>query len=90
MNITDVRVKVLKRNEGKLKAVSSIIIDDEFAVHDIKVIEGTDGCFIVMPSRKTPSGEYKDIAHPIKTPVREQIKGLVLAEYEKELKEDKE
>lgn len=87
MNITDVRVKVLKKSEGKLRAVSSIIIDDEFAVHDIKVIEGTDGCFIVMPSRKTPSGEYKDIAHPIKTSVREQIKSLVLAEYEKELKE---
>ncbi|MGI6213665.1 MAG: septation regulator SpoVG [Christensenellales bacterium] len=87
MNITDVRVKVLKNTEGKLKAVSSIIIDDEFAIHDIKVIEGTDGCFIVMPSRKTPSGEYRDIAHPIKTPVREQIRDLILAEYEKALNE---
>lgn len=88
MNITDIRVKLLKNTEGKLKAVSSIIIDDKFAVHDIKVIEGAEGCFIVMPSRKTPSGEYRDIAHPIKTSVREQIRDLVLAEYEKALSEN--
>ena len=82
MNITDVRVRLLKREEGKLKAVASIIIDNDFVVHDIKVIEGNDGCFIVMPSRKANDGEYRDIAHPLKTEVREDLKTKILAAYE--------
>ena len=85
MNITDVRVKLLKKDEGKLKAVASIIIDGVFVVHDIKEIEGGEGCFIVMPSRKAPDGEYRDIAHPLCTEVREQIKALILDAYRKEL-----
>lgn len=84
LNITDIRVKVLTGDNSKLCAVASIIIDDAFVIHDIKVIEGTEGCFIVMPSRKTPSGQYRDIAHPLNTETREQIKKLVLAKYEEE------
>ncbi|MFA5449736.1 MAG: septation regulator SpoVG [Clostridia bacterium] len=82
MNITDVRVRLFKKEEGKLKAVASIIIDNDFVVHDIKVIEGNDGCFIVMPSRKTPDGDYRDIAHPLRTEVREDLKSKILAAYE--------
>lgn len=83
MNITDVRVRLFKKEEGKLKAVASIIIDNDFVIHDIKVIEGNDGCFIVMPSRKAPDGEYRDIAHPLRTEVREDLKARILSAYEK-------
>ena len=87
-NITDVRVRLVKKDDAKLKAVASIIIDDCFVIHDIKVIEGTDGNFIAMPSRKTPDGEFKDIAHPINTNTREMIRNKVFEAYEKALKED--
>jgi|AGTN01.3.fsa_nt_gi Uncharacterized protein, involved in the regulation of septum location len=83
MNITDVRIRLFKKDEGKLRAVASIIIDNEFVVHDIKVIEGNDGYFIVMPSRKAPDGEFRDIAHPLKSEVREFIKQKILAAYDK-------
>lgn len=88
MNITDVRIRKIKADTGKLKAVASIIIDDCFAIHDIKIIEGTEGAFIAMPSRKTPDGEYKDIAHPINSETREVIKAAILGAYEKALTED--
>ena len=71
MNITDVRVRKVAK-EGKMKAVVSITIDDEFVVHDIKVIEGEKGLFIAMPSRKATDGEYRDIAHPINSSTRTQ------------------
>ncbi len=87
MNITDVRVRLIKRDDSKFKAVASIIIDDSFVVHDIKIIEGAEGNFIAMPSRKTPDGEYKDIAHPINTETREFIKAKILAAYDVALKE---
>lgn len=86
MKITDVRIRVVKKDEKKLRAVASITIDDCFVVHDIKVIEGTDGCFIAMPSRKTPDGEYKDIAHPINTETREEVRAIILSKYEEALK----
>lgn len=82
MNITDVRVRKVTK-EGKMKAVVSITMDDEFVVHDIKVIEGEKGMFIAMPSRKAADGEYRDIAHPINSDTRERIQALILAEYEK-------
>ncbi len=86
INITDVRVRIVKQHEeGKLKAVASIIIDDCFAIHDIKIISGNDGIFIAMPSRKTSEGDFKDIAHPINTETRELIKEKVLKAYEQEL-----
>lgn len=88
MNITDVRIRKIKADTGKLKAVASIIIDDCFAVHDIKIIEGSEGTFIAMPSRKTPDDEYKDIAHPINSETREQVKAVILTAYEKALQEE--
>lgn len=82
MQITDVRVRKITR-EGKMKAVVSITFDNEFVVHDIKVIEGEKGMFIAMPSRKASDGEYRDIAHPINSEMRERIQTMILQEYEK-------
>lgn len=82
MQITDVRVRKIA-NEGKMKAIVSVTFDNEFVVHDIKVIDGQNGLFIAMPSRKTPDGEFKDIAHPINTETREKIQSAILTEYEK-------
>ena len=82
MEITDVRVRKIAA-EGKMKAIVSVTFDNEFVVHDIKVIEGQNGLFIAMPSRKTPDGEFKDIAHPINTQTREKIQKYILDEYEK-------
>ena len=73
MKITDVRVRIVKKDDSKLKAVASITIDNCFVVHDIKVIEGVDGYFVAMPSRKSSEGEHKDIAHPINTETRESL-----------------
>ena len=87
MNITDVRVRKVAK-EGKMKAAVSITIDDEFVVHDIKVIEGDNGLFIAMPSRKSVDGEYRDIAHPINTVTRENLQKLILEAYEKSLTEE--
>ncbi|MDO4805139.1 MAG: septation regulator SpoVG [Lachnospiraceae bacterium] len=81
MNITDVRVRKVAK-EGKMKAVVSITIDDEFVVHDIKVIEGEKGLFIAMPSRKATDGEYRDIAHPINSSTRSEIQTIILNKYE--------
>ena len=87
MQITDVRVRKVTK-EGKLKAVVSITMDDEFVVHDIKVIEGEKGLFIAMPSKKATDGEYRDIAHPINSATRERIQTMILEQYEEALKED--
>ena len=84
MKISDIRVRIIKKDDNKLKAVASLTIDDCFVVHDIKVIEGNQGYFIAMPSRKTLDGEYKDIVHPLNTETREQISSAVLSAYEKE------
>ncbi|MFR9101030.1 MAG: septation regulator SpoVG [Anaerostipes hadrus] len=81
MQITDVRIRKVAK-EGKKKAVVSITIDNEFVVHDIKVIEGEKGLFIAMPSRKAADGEYRDIAHPINSDTRNMIQTLILEQYE--------
>ena len=81
MKITDVRIRRIN-SEGKMKAIVSVTFDEEFVVHDIKIIEGQNGMFIAMPSRKTPDGEYKDIAHPINAQTREMIQTAVLEKYE--------
>lgn len=81
MQITDVRIRKVAK-EGKMKAVVSITIDNEFVVHDIKVIEGEKGLFIAMPSRKAADGEYRDIAHPINSDTRNNIQTLILEQYE--------
>lgn len=84
MQITDVRIRKIDK-EGKMKAVVSITIDEEFVVHDIKVIEGEKGLFIAMPSRRTADGEYRDIAHPINSLTRERIQQLILQRYTESL-----
>ena len=84
MKITDVCVRIVKKDDSKLKAVASVTFDDCFVIHDIKIIEGSDGPFIAMPSRKTNDGEYKDIAHPIKQETREEIIKAILAAYAEE------
>lgn len=89
MKITDVRVRKITK-EGKMKAIVSITIDDEFVVHDIKVIEGEKGLFIAMPSKKATDGEYRDIAHPINSGTRDSIQRIILENYEKALLEPEE
>ena len=87
MQITDVRIRKVTK-EGKMKAVVSITLDDEFVVHDIKVIEGEKGSFIAMPSRKSSDGEYRDIAHPINSTTRDIIQKLILSKYQQMLEEE--
>ena len=87
INITDVKIRLVNAENSKLKAVASIIVDECLAVHDIKIIEGDNGAFIAMPSRKTPAGEFKDIAHPINTPTREVMRDAILAAYNKAVSE---
>lgn len=84
MQITDVRIRKVEK-EGKMKAVVSITIDNEFVIHDIKVIEGEKGLFIAMPSRKSNDGEYRDIAHPINSNTRENLQNLILDKYKEEI-----
>ena len=86
MQITDVRVRNITK-EGKMRAIVSITIDDEFVIHDIKVIEGEKGMFIAMPSKKATDGEYRDIAHPINSGTRENIQKIILEKYEQALLE---
>ncbi len=81
MEITDVRIRKID-SEGKMKAVVSVTFDNEFVVHDIKVIESQNGLFIAMPSRKTPDGEFRDIAHPINTAAREKLQAIILESYQ--------
>jgi stage V sporulation protein G len=89
MQITDVRIRKIDK-EGKMKAVVSITLDEEFVVHDIKIIEGEKGMFIAMPSRKASDGEYRDIAHPINSGTRGMIQDLILKKYEEVLQEKEE
>ena len=87
MQITYVRVRKVAK-EGKLKAVVSITLDEEFVVHDIKVIEGEKGLFIAMPSKKSADGEYRDIAHPINSGTRERIQNIILEKYEEAIQQE--
>ena len=87
MNITDVRIRKVS-DEGKMKAIVSITFDDEFVVHDVKIIEGQNGLFVAMPSRKMGEGDFRDIAHPLLSETRNKIKDAIFAEYEKLLKEN--
>ncbi len=86
MDITDVRVRKVN-DEGKMKAVVSITFDDEFVVHDIKIIEGQNGLFIAMPSRKMNEGDFRDIAHPLNSETRNKIKDVIFKAYDKALTE---
>ena len=87
MKITSVNVRKTEREGSRMKGNATVLIDDCFAVHDIKVIEGNQGLCVAMPSRKTPEGNFKDIVHPLDTNTREEITKLVLAEYDKVLSE---
>jgi len=84
LRVTDVRIRKMN-NEGKMKAIVSITLDDQFVVHDVRVIEGNNGLFVAMPSKRTPDGEFKDIAHPITSGARESIQLAVLTAYTTEL-----
>ena len=81
MEITDIRIRKVN-SDGKMKAVVSVTFDEALVIHDIKVIEGQDKVFIAMPSRKTPDGEFKDIAHPINAQMRETLQKAIIAAYE--------
>lgn len=81
VEITDVRLRRVN-TDGRMRAIASITIDDEFVVHDIRVIDGNNGMFVAMPSKRTPDGEFRDIAHPISSSTREKIQKAVLEEYE--------
>ena len=87
MDITDIRIRRID-SEGKMKAVVSVTFDNEFVVHDIKIIESQNGLFIAMPSRKTPSGEFRDIAHPIHSEARSNIQSAILERYQTMLVEE--
>ncbi|MBR2560763.1 MAG: septation regulator SpoVG [Eubacterium sp.] len=87
MQITDVRVRKVTK-EGKMKAVVSITLDNEFVVHDIKVIEGEKGLFIAMPSRKMTDGEYRDIAHPINSQTRDRIQNIILEKFDEVMQQE--
>jgi len=84
MNITDIRIRKVN-TEGKMKAVVSVTFDNAFVVHDMKIVEGANGLFVAMPSRKTPDGEFRDIAHPISSEAREFIQSAVLKAYQEAL-----
>ncbi len=81
MKVTDVRIRKITE-EGKMKAIVSVTFDDEFVVHDIKIIDGQNGLFIAMPSRKMLDGEFRDIAHPINAETRKKIQDAIFEEYE--------
>ena len=87
MEITDIKIRRMHVPE-KMKAVASVTFDDVFFVHDMKVIDGNEGMFIAMPSRRTKNGEYKDVAHPLVTEMREELQKRIIEEYEKLLKEE--
>ncbi len=82
MEVTDVRLRRVN-TDGRMKAIASITIDHEFVVHDIRVIDGNNGMFVAMPSKRTPDGEFRDIAHPISSTTLEKIQAAVLTEYER-------
>lgn len=90
LNVTDVKIRLTTAQNPKLKAFATIIIDDCFAIHDVKVIDGESGIFVAMPSKKSPEGEFKDIVHPINAQTREYIKDCVLKSYQTALETENE
>ena len=84
LHVSDPRVRLIKKEDSRLKAIASVTIDECFVIHDIKVVEGRDGFFLQMPNKKNLEGNYTDIVHPLNNETREQLKDLIMAEYEKE------
>ena len=87
MQITSVRIRLLNHADSSLKGIASITIDNEFAVHDIKIVKGDKGLFISMPARKDSDGEWKDICHPLSSEVREYVKTTILEKYNSDIEE---
>lgn len=85
LHVSDPRVRLIRKEDSRLKAIASVTIDECFVIHDIKVVEGRDGFFLQMPNKKNLEGNYTDIVHPLNNETREQLKELIMAEYEKEL-----
>lgn len=85
MKITDIRIRLMEKDDSRLKAVASVTIDDCIAIHDIKIVDGTDGYFVSMPSRKSSRGEYRDIVHPINNEARAELTNAVMEAYKLEL-----
>lgn len=84
MKITSVNIRVTEKEDSRMKAIASVLLEDCFAIHDIRIISGENGLFVAMPSRKTATGNYRDIAHPITSECRKEFEDAILAEYEKE------
>lgn len=87
MEVTDVRLRRVQ-TDGRMRAIASITLDNEFVVHDIRVIDGNTGLFVAMPSKRTPDGEFRDIAHPINSTTRNKIQEIILNEYHNSSEED--
>ena len=88
MEITNVRVRIVEKDNSKMRGFANVTIDDQFVVHDIRILEGDNGLFLAMPSKQIAPGEYRDIAHPINAEARKIFSDAILAEYENELKKD--
>jgi len=88
MNITSVKVRKIEKENSRMKGIASVLIDDVFAIHDIRIIEGETGLFIAFPSRKTATGMYRDVAHPLVQEVREQFFDAIMAEYYRSQSDD--
>ena len=89
MKITNVRVRVVEKENSKMRGFASVTLDDMFAVHDIRILEGDNGLFLAMPSKQIAPGEYKDIAHPINQEARQMFSDAILEEYKAELERSK-
>ena len=85
MKITSVNVRITEKEDSRMKGIASVLVDDCFIIHDIRIIEGDNGLFIAMPSRKANDGEYRDIAHPINSATRENIQNMILEKYKTEI-----
>jgi len=81
MNITSVNLRIIEKENSRMRAIASVVIDDTFVIHDIRVIEGDNGLFVAMPSKKTPAGDYRDVAHPINPEGRKMFEEAILNEY---------
>lgn len=90
VKITSVTIKITEKENSRMKGIATILLDDCFAVHDIRIIEGNEGLFIAMPSRKTPTGTYRDIVHPVNAETRKLFENTIIEEYKKALKNEEE
>ena len=83
MKLTSVKVKKIEKENSRMKGIAEILLDDMIAIHDIRIISGDNGLFVAMPSRKTPTGDYRDIVHPISQEARDIIEKAIVEEYNK-------